>query len=322
MPKEQLAVQAPYEDEWLPLPEDPSKGAMAAGTRQRKWRQLLAVGVVLVVIVGTVIATRLTSASPTVMPTTAEGSPAAPSAELWQVWTTGRDTVLPVHAAPGESSSVLLTLLWNEQVNPYPGPRNVGGITWIAVKNKLGTVGWVDLAQLRPVGNPVTIVGTQMTNELSEAAASVVQAFHYSDWAALAARVDPARGLYLVTRNVTAGQLKAASGDTSSYDWSDPASTVAVPPQRGTIVQQLTAVAGTYGLTSYNKVGFGEHWTGANGFPTDRGRALFPQATFVDYYYGGSEIMARKDWFTVRLGFDSTSGSPRLVAVLYDFPQS
>ena len=74
MLKEQAAVQAPYEDEWLPLPEDPAEGAMAAETRQRKWRQLLAVGVVLVVIVGTVMATRLTSASPTVMPTTAEGS--------------------------------------------------------------------------------------------------------------------------------------------------------------------------------------------------------------------------------------------------------
>ncbi len=246
--------------------------------------------------------------------------------DQFYVWGVAQDDVLNVRSGAGADNPIVATLApASTNLTVFDTVAWVNTSRWQTIKTG-DVVGWVNAAFLRPVGSrPPTIEGTIVA--AVETAADDVQArLGAGDYEAVAAFIDPERGLAISpdaylgedTVVITADQVIAAATDTSLIEWGYTDGEGL--PIIETIAERFAAISGDYGLTSTDTIGHNVRVGFGN--TIDNIADVFPAADVVEYHFEGTSLYGDFDWSSVRFVFDTTTpapnGRPSLVAIVQD----
>ncbi|MFN8052313.1 MAG: hypothetical protein U0Q22_12785 [Acidimicrobiales bacterium] len=267
----------------------------------------------------------------TSVPVTTPGSTVAPIAvdpswvlfdEPFFVWGVAAGDTLRVRDDAGVSHAEITRLSPGQRgIRVYDQSKPIGREVWRPVQVGTG-VGWVNARFLRPVGpDTPTTTGTSVP-AVAAAAATVAKALRDGDVAALAAVADPTRGVTFSPHafvaddapRLTRAQLAAAPTDRTKLLWGYTDGEGA--PIRATIATRLRDIGGSTALTSTTTIGFDVRVHTGNSI--DNIAARFPGDRVVEYHFAGTSRYRDFDWTSVRLVFDATGSSPKLVAIVED----
>ncbi len=267
-----------------------------------------------------------TTTSATSSTTTALGVDSQAFSDQFFVWGVAQDDVLNVRSGPGVDNPIVATLAPNStDFTVFDTVEWVDTSRWQTIKTG-DVVGWVNAAFLRPAGTrPPAIEGTIVA--AVETAADDVQArLGSGDFEAVAAFIDPDRGLAISpdaylgedTVVITADQVANAATDSTVIQWGfTDGEGVAILE---TIAERFAAISGDYGLTSTDTIGHNIRVGFGN--TINNIADAFPAADVVEYHFDGTSLYGDFDWSSVRFVFDTTTpapnGRPSLVAIVQD----
>lgn len=235
------------------------------------------------------------------------------SSRTWFAYDVAQQNPVPVTAEPSFGADVVAELEAGAAGLTVFIDTRVEGWFPVAVD---GGAGWVPEQFLRPepaVAEPL-IVGSAPPG-VAAIADGVVAAL--SDGPGLSAFVGEA-GLLIsldgevTDADVTVSAAELADSTAQDRDWGpNPAGTnVAL-----TLDGLLFELAGSPALTSTERIGFDDPTTS---LAQGAGSGAFPGATVVEYRFGGTESVDQRDWATVTVLIDTTSGDPVPVAIVND----
>jgi hypothetical protein len=233
------------------------------------------------------------------------------------------DDVLNVRAAPGVSHAVVGTIPpYGMGVRVTGEGEDVAGSRWVPVTYE-NVVGWVNSRFLaRQVGS--------LDEQVVVRAHQIVQALRDGDWAAVARRVHPEKGVrFSPYAYVEAGpegsedqdlrfqaeEIEALAAGRAVYRWGRYDGSG--EPIDLTFAQYVDRFVYDADFAQPHVVGYGERV--GQGNTIDNISEVYPDAVTVEYHFTGFDAQYMgMDWRSLRLVLEQEGGAWYLVAVVHD----